>query len=130
MDFNDCVHVLSKDTLPARKYLAMRLDTLMMPFESREISMRRQLDSARQGFQRLRVRLLYEDTLPAKKYLAMRLSTFALLERWFSMAVWIPDYSISQRRLNFTSMDPTIACTSYRAKAPGTDATAESESLP
>ena len=112
MDFNDCVHVfLDEDTLPARKYLAMRLDTLMMPFESREISMRRRLDSARQGFQRLRVRLLYENTLPGKEVPCDAFEHVRDAGTLVFDAVWIPDYSISQRRLNFTSMDPTIACT-------------------
>ena len=56
------------------------------------------------------------DTLPAWKHLAMRLGTFAMLTRWISMRFGSRNYSISmQRRLNSTSMDPTIACTPVRS---------------
>ena len=84
----------------------------------RRVMMRRRLDSARQGFQRLRARLFERRHAAGEKAPRDAFGHARDAERWISMRFGSRNYSISmQRRLNSTSMDPTIACTSCRAKA-------------
>ena len=82
--------------------------------------MRRRLDSARQGFQRLRARLFERrhaagEEVPRDAFGHVRIAGTLDVD-----AVWIPkliDLDAETAQLHRHGMDPTIACTSCRAKA-------------
>ena len=127
------MHVyLSKDTLPARKYFAMRLGTLDIDAVCiPRFGISRCGDGSTpqdKDFNDCVHVYLSKDTLPARKYLAMRLGTFALLERWISMRFGSPkviDPDAETAQLHRHGSNDYVHVLS--SEGVGTDAAAESE---